>query len=223
MSSNSPESDSFCPYLAVGGTYPPPRPSSRARCHAGVTARVVPTHRQTALCLGSEYARCPEYLRHSPLEEPEQQGWAFSLRTVDTGFAGRALISLMVGIIVLAFFAMAPRPLPMPLSDAAQLAVTETPVPNGAGGGGDPSPTEAAPPGAQSPVPSPTPVPPTATPARASILKPTAGPVRTYVVQPRDTLYSIARAHGVTVEALSKANSVSDPRRLRAGQILRIP
>lgn len=43
-----------------------------------------------------------------------------------------------------------------------------------------------------------------------------------HVVQPGETLFSIARRYGTTVEALTHANGISDPRHLYAGQRLLI-
>ena len=45
----------------------------------------------------------------------------------------------------------------------------------------------------------------------------------THVVQPGETLYRIALRYGVTVGALAAYNGLSDPTRIRVGQILRIP
>lgn len=56
-----------------------------------------------------------------------------------------------------------------------------------------------------------------ALPARAQ----SPGPI--YVVQVGDTLYSIALAFGVTVEALQQANTITDPSLLAVGQQLVIP
>jgi LysM repeat protein len=42
----------------------------------------------------------------------------------------------------------------------------------------------------------------------------------TYTVKPTDTLWDIAVAHGITVEAPIAANNMSDPRLLRPGQAL---
>ncbi len=225
MPSKIPENASSCPYLTVAGaSYPHQYASSRARCQAGATARVVPVRRQTTLCLGPEYGRCPEYMRFSLMEEPEEEleheGWWSSLRSFDAGFAGRALVSLIAGIIVLAFFAMAPRT--MPPSGAVQPDATQT-VAGDASGVENSSSTDATPAANPSPVPSSTPVPPTPTPARALAPSPTRSTAQTYLVKPGDTLYSIARAHNVTIEALSKVNDLSDPKRLRAGQRLQIP
>lgn len=44
-----------------------------------------------------------------------------------------------------------------------------------------------------------------------------------YIVQPGDTLWSIARLHGVTLETLIDANHITDPSRIYAGQRLTIP
>jgi LysM repeat protein len=56
--------------------------------------------------------------------------------------------------------------------------------------------------------------------------KPKASPpaaIRIYKVQRGDTAYSIARRHNVDWQDLLKANGLSDPRQLRADQILKIP
>ena len=67
-----------------------------------------------------------------------------------------------------------------------------------------------------SPV-SPTPSEATATPA------PSAQPGATYQVQPGDTVFSIARRFGTTVEAIVAANSLADPGEIEVGQVLVIP
>jgi peptidoglycan endopeptidase LytF len=50
-----------------------------------------------------------------------------------------------------------------------------------------------------------------------------AGATRAYVVKEGDAPYSIAKRHGVKLEALMAANPGLDPRRLRVGQTLVIP
>ena len=64
---------------------------------------------------------------------------------------------------------------------------------------------------------SPTPSQTTATPA------PTTSPARTYEVQPGDTVFSIARRFGTTVEAIVAANGLADPSEIGVGQVLIIP
>jgi LysM repeat protein len=44
-----------------------------------------------------------------------------------------------------------------------------------------------------------------------------------YVVRPGDTLSHLARAHGVTVDALQRANGLTSQDYIRVGQVLRIP
>jgi LysM repeat protein len=52
---------------------------------------------------------------------------------------------------------------------------------------------------------------------------PTVVAATSYVVRPGDTLSAIAARHGTTVSALAAANQISDPDRIRIGQLLRIP
>lgn len=46
---------------------------------------------------------------------------------------------------------------------------------------------------------------------------------REYKIQPGDSLSRIARQHGVTAEALARANGITNPNRIRVGQTLKIP
>jgi len=52
---------------------------------------------------------------------------------------------------------------------------------------------------------------------------PTPSPGRVHVVQPGETLYRIALRYGTTVERLMALNGLSNPSRIFAGQVLRIP
>ena len=54
--------------------------------------------------------------------------------------------------------------------------------------------------------------------------RPPSGPGgKTYVVQPGDTLYSIAVRHNATVQALVVANNLSNPNLIYVGQMLKVP
>ncbi|PIQ82094.1 MAG: hypothetical protein COV76_05370 [Candidatus Omnitrophica bacterium CG11_big_fil_rev_8_21_14_0_20_64_10] len=57
---------------------------------------------------------------------------------------------------------------------------------------------------------------------------PVAGPVgrpdlTTHQVQPGETLWRISKRYGVSTEVLARANRLSDPARIRVGQILTVP
>lgn len=44
-----------------------------------------------------------------------------------------------------------------------------------------------------------------------------------YMINAGDTLYSIAKAYGTTVNALASANNIQNPRRINTGDMLQIP
>jgi len=70
-----------------------------------------------------------------------------------------------------------------------------------------------------------TPPPSVTNPSRAlpaSSRTPTVS-TRKHVVQPGETLVSIARKHGIKLEALLNANSGIDPKKVRAGKSLNLP
>jgi hypothetical protein len=62
---------------------------------------------------------------------------------------------------------------------------------------------------------------PAASPSRSP--KPTAKPARTYRVKPGDTLSAIAARYHTTVAILQRLNNITDPRKLQAGQVLKLP
>lgn len=75
-----------------------------------------------------------------------------------------------------------------------------------------------APAASATPAPTAGPIPPTATPA------PTATPVPVqHVVQWGDTVYSLARRYGTTVEAIAQANNLPPNYLIKVGQVLIIP
>lgn len=84
-----------------------------------------------------------------------------------------------------------------------------------------PSSTPTIPPTPSSPTAGPATAVPTV-PAPAPTTPSTTGEV-TYVVQRGDTLYSIARRYGTTVEAIATRNGIANPSLIRAGQTLIIP
>jgi LysM repeat protein len=57
---------------------------------------------------------------------------------------------------------------------------------------------------------------------RGALPSPSVAPAE-YIVQPGDTLYSIARRYNTTVEAICRANGIVNPWYIRVGQKLSIP
>jgi LysM repeat protein len=216
------ENVSVCPQLApLEDGIQQPRPSSQRRCIASGTACAVSVRRQMTSCLGPGYGNCPEYREVSPQQE-DQDPSESSVGSWDGALAEGALVSLMIAMIVFVLFAMAPRPMP-PASRANQPVATQTEKARETASTENPSPTAVVQLAAQPALPTATPVAPTRTPVSTQAPRPTIVPDRTYVVMSGDTLFSIARSLGVTVESLAKANGLSDPRLLRAGQKLRVP
>lgn len=52
---------------------------------------------------------------------------------------------------------------------------------------------------------------------------PTTAALPTHTVQPGDTLFLIAQRFGTSVDAIAKANGISDPNVIEVGQVLQIP
>ncbi len=80
-------------------------------------------------------------------------------------------------------------------------------------------PSEVKPSAAATPAPTPA---PTATPRATATPRPSPGPT-TYTVQSGDTLSGIAGEFGTTWQVLAELNKLDDPRRLRVGQVLKLP
>ncbi|MDF1515636.1 MAG: LysM peptidoglycan-binding domain-containing protein [Anaerolineae bacterium] len=64
---------------------------------------------------------------------------------------------------------------------------------------------------------------PTPEPTQAPAPEPVSATPGVHVVQPGETLYSIAVRYGTTVGAVSQANSIANPSLIHPGQELRIP
>lgn len=58
---------------------------------------------------------------------------------------------------------------------------------------------------------------------KTSAPNPPAAGASTYTVKDRDNLSAIAAAHGTTVKALQSLNGISDPNKIRIGQVLKLP
>lgn len=64
---------------------------------------------------------------------------------------------------------------------------------------------------------------PPAAPAKPAQVKQVVAKSATHTVQSGDTFYSIARKHGVNVQALMSLNGITDPGKLRKNTVLKVP
>lgn len=236
----------LCPYLlSASGEWRATSPSSEHRCTAVAPPARLATEKQRRLCLAPAHATCATYVaaldarrsRGLPADGPAPVRWPVARTTpvVDIGFGARAAVDGLVAdrrgwqavpaialVAALAAVGVAglgrDRPgtagLPSPSADlvpsaSPTIAATARPTPSGA-----PSTTSPA---------SPTPV-PTATPVATPAPSPTPAlsPRTTYTVKSGDTLYDIARSHGVSVTALKQLNGLTS-NIIHVGQVLLIP
>jgi LysM repeat protein len=142
------------------------------------------------------------------------------------GYYALMMILVMLVMVILLFWGLSsviggmgsnssartPTPASVP-KPTAVVAATASPIlplavlPTAAPGGIQPSPSPVTQPGLASPGPG----------------TPDAGATRTYVVKAGDTPGQIARDNNISVDALMRANNITDPRHLRIGQQLTIP
>lgn len=117
---------------------------------------------------------------------------------------------------------MAPTGTPAPITTPDGKAL-QAPAGPGAPVTPVPAPVTPAPTAPTAPVASPAAptAPTTPTPSPTPAPAPAGG--QTYAIKSGDTLSAIAAAHGTTVEALAKANGISDPNTIQAGANLTIP
>ncbi|BAH77903.1 LysM peptidoglycan-binding domain-containing protein [Solidesulfovibrio magneticus] len=112
-------------------------------------------------------------------------------------------------------------PAPAPEMGPAGRELTDTtPARPLAGGAATPAPTPtptAVVPAAPAPAVTPTAAP---VPGKAKVVP--AGP-GSYIIQPGDTLYSIAKRHGLSEKRLAEANGITDPTKIAVGKALTIP
>jgi hypothetical protein len=231
---------SVCPFLiAAGGEWRRSVPDREHRCGAFVPLTMLAVDKQARLCLTTSHTDCQTYQASLEARETRTGGPPVPARAGRWGLARTAPVVVDVGGVrgrVVGAVADRRRwpAVPALLLVAMVLAVAisgmraETPVtavgtprPTLARASAAPS-TPAATGRAETPVPSlgPSPVPtraPTAPP-------PTAPAFRTkYTVKTGDTLSKIATQYQTTVSAIVALNNITDPARLKVGQVLLIP
>jgi LysM repeat protein len=239
-----------CPYLiSESGDWRLAIPTREHRCAALVPLASLTFEKQARLCLTAAHETCATYgaalaARGErtggaiPLERAGR--WSFALTTPlieDVGSVRSRVGGILadrrrwpvvpVVVLVAALFALSisgarnDRPVtavapptqpgtggnaPPAMTFTAAPAITEVPAT------ASPAPTPASTPAA---TPSPTPAPPTP--------KPTPAYRTTYTIRYRDTLSGIAAKFHTTVLAIERLNGITDPTRLRVGQVIKIP
>jgi nucleoid-associated protein YgaU len=238
-----------CPFLiAESGDWRLATPTREHRCAALAPLASLTLEKQARLCLTSAHETCATYGAALAARQARTGGaitleragrWSIALTTPLIEDAGgvrsrvggiladrRRWPAVPVVILVATLFALAISGV---RNDRPATAVASSTV---AGFG-----ASAAPLTSPTTVPAITPVPATASPPPASTSTPTPIPTSrpvatpaptpayraTYRVQSGDTLSGIAAKFHTTVGAIERLNGITDPTRLRIGQVLKIP
>jgi LysM repeat protein len=218
-----------CPYLGIAGD-----PSSRFefpegghRCHARRDPGPIELAYQAGVCLGGAYGNCKAYQRAAwnqvPGTRPSRR-WAAALtRSV-------AVILLTVGVLLAVAVGRAiiegpPGTGAEPSDPPAAVLPSDrppTPMPTT-----EPMPTPFPSPGpTEPPAATPTAAPPTASPRPTIGASPTPVPQPTpliHIVQPGESVWSIAQLYGVRRRDIAEANGLVDRNYIQVGQPLVIP
>ena len=246
--STAPATAAVCPYLlGTDGAWRASFASREHRCNAVSPAAPLATEKQRRLCLVAEHLNCSTYnaavtavveagsVDDRPLHRPITRTAPLVLdrgriTVAMPGFPERgigqgglvALMAVAFGAIAISRLGGGPelRPAavePGPTRTPAAI-VSSAPEATAAPATVNPDPTlvpsEAEPTAAP---PAQTPAPPAKTP------DPNPPDSTTYKVQSGDTLSGIAAEHGTTWQELARLNGLSDPRRLKVGQVLELP
>ena len=238
----APDTAAICPYLrAADGSWRATSPIRDHRCTAVAPPAALAAEKQRRLCLVAEHTGCATYVaavtardaaagpirgrgpqRAMPRTAPlvlDHGRLALSLPGMpDRGVGQGGLVALMA----VAFGALAVSRLTGGGPNLAPAAAQDSARPSAVASGGAAATDAASSPAAlpsRTLVPSdvePTPSAPGATPTL-----PATG--NTYRVKSGDTLSKIAAAHGTTWQAIARLNGISDPKKIRVGQVLKLP
>ena len=240
-----------CPFLlAEAGGWRLDAPSRDHRCAAFSPAAPLAPEKQARLCLTEGHTACATYLASiaarearlgaAPLDRATRWGLARTTTVIQDpgGFRARFLNTILDRrrwpaipglVLVVALFLVAAAGLRgfLPTTGVAASPSPSLPVVAVASLAAEPSeapvitepPLTLPPTGSAEPTqPQPTTAP--ASPAPTKAPKPT---FRTYTVRSGDTLSAIAAKYDTTVSAISRLNHITDPSKLRVGQVLLIP
>jgi len=235
-----------CPFLiAESGDWRLAVPTREHRCAALVPLASLTFEKQARLCLSAAHDTCATYgaaleareARTGGATDLERAGrWAFALTTplIEDGGGMRSRVggiladrrrwpAIPVVVLVASLFVLAISG----VRNDHPVTALASPTSGGIAVSGTPLVTPTAEPVVTpepaTPGPSPTsPSIPTASPPRAT-QPPTPAYRTTYRVKYGDTLSGIAATFHTTVSAIERLNGITDPTRLRVGQVLKIP
>lgn len=234
-----------CPFLiAAAGAYRMSMPDREHRCSAFVPATSLALTKQGRLCLTANHPGCATYLASTSARQARVGTGERLPRAGRWGLARTMPVVQEVGGLRATIGALIADRRTWPAIPAVLLATLllalglsgswgQTPIT----AIGSPKPTTRPTPSLRatapaSPAPSavpsapPTASPPSATPepSVAPTAVPTAPPAYTiYRIKSGDTLSWIATRYHTTVAAIEALNGITDPRSLRAGQVIKIP
>ena len=228
----------ICPFLvAASGGWRLAVPSREHRCGAVNPASPLSPQKQTRLCLTEGHLRCATFLAAGAARESRVGSAAMPDRVSRWALARTTPVVEEVGGVRTTLAGMLADRRRWPAIPAMLLVVALATLGlSSLRGGGPvtalasptPEPTEVAlatPSVEPTPTVAPTPEPsPSVAPTEAPTAAPTPAPSHaTYTVLSGDTLGAIARQFGTTVQALVDLNGITDPGRLKIGQVLLIP
>jgi len=238
-----------CPFLqSEAGGWRLDTPSREHRCAAFSPAAPLAPEKQARLCLTDGHTACATYLASVAAREarlgsaPRDRATRWGLARTTTiiqdpgGIRARLMTAILdrrrwpaipAALLVVALFVLAVSGFRgfQPSTGAGAsptrpvvAVASEVPQPTGAPAVTEPPltlpPTGSAPPATAAPTA------PASSPAPTKTPKPT---FRTYTVKGGDTLSAIAGKYHTTVSAISRLNHITDPSKLRVGQVLLIP
>jgi LysM repeat protein len=246
--STAPATAAVCPYLlGTDGAWRASTASRDHRCNAVSPAAPLTTDKQRRLCLVAEHLGCSTYtaalealaeagsVDDRPLHRPitrtaplvlDRRRIAVSMPGVpERGIGQSGLVALMaVAFGAIAISRLGGGPALEPAAVDPGPARTPAAIVTTAPGEAVPSTVPTAQPTLVPSGVEPTPAAPAKTAAPpAKTAKPAASGATSYTVQSGDTLSGIAAEHGTTWQELARINKLSDPRRLKVGQVLELP
>jgi len=238
-----------CPFLqSEAGGWRLDTPSRDHRCSAFSPAAPLAPEKQARLCLTEGHTACATYLasvaaREARLGSPPRDRatrWGLARTTTviqDPGGIRARLMSAILdrrrwpaipaALLVVALFVLAVSGfrgfLPttgVAASPTLPVVAVATEAPQQTGPPTITEPPLTLPPTGSAPPTTAPPTAPASSPAPTKTPKPT---FRTYTVKGGDTLSGIASKYHTTVSAISRLNHITDPSKLRVGQVLLIP